>query len=229
VLHHDSIYLLSIFFATKAFVLSSHFLRVPSKSENSSRAIWTGCDVCRWWRRTARSGSTWPTCALSARTLSMESPNFIRESSGIQCELSALTLHVSDSNLRSLATFKGSWTILGGVASRCFMHTVVLHLVYSSYRWGSLGYSGLLWWVAVQQRLETNCFRCNGSELSATSRCDRCVDFNCIWYKLTVAVKQQIQRTNNALVLRTRSVQSLFYVACVWKTRILRSRVWEVI
>jgi len=30
------------------------------------------------------------------------------------------------------------WTIFGGVACRFFMHTAMLHLVWSSFRWGSL-------------------------------------------------------------------------------------------
>jgi len=33
--------------------------------------------------------------------------------------------------------------------------THLLHLLHSSFRWGSLGYGGLLWWVAVQKRLKT--------------------------------------------------------------------------
>jgi len=41
------------------------------------------------------------------------------------------------------------------VASTYFMYTAVLYLPYSSFRWGSLGYSGLLHWVAVQKRLKT--------------------------------------------------------------------------
>jgi len=37
---------------------------------------------------------------------------------------------------------EGSWTIFGGTASRYFMYTAVLHLLNSSFRWGSLDYSG---------------------------------------------------------------------------------------
>jgi len=39
----------------------------------------------------------------------------------------------------AVATPKGSWTIFGGVASRYFTYTAVLHLLYSSFRWGSSG------------------------------------------------------------------------------------------
>jgi len=39
---------------------------------------------------------------------------------------------------------QGSWTIFGGVASWYFIYTTVLHLLYSSFRWGSLVYTGLL-------------------------------------------------------------------------------------
>jgi len=39
---------------------------------------------------------------------------------------------------------EGLWTIFGGVTSRFFMYTAVLHLLYSSFRCGSFGYSGLL-------------------------------------------------------------------------------------
>ena len=38
----------------------------------------------------------------------------------------------------------GSWTIFGGAANRYFMYTAILNLLYSSFRWESLGYSGLL-------------------------------------------------------------------------------------
>jgi len=42
-------------------------------------------------------------------------------------------------------TPEGSWTIFGGVANRYFTYAAVLHLLYSSFRWGSLGCSsGLL-------------------------------------------------------------------------------------
>jgi len=34
--------------------------------------------------------------------------------------------------------------IFGGVASRYFMYTAVLHLLYTSFRWGLWVYSGLL-------------------------------------------------------------------------------------
>jgi len=49
---------------------------------------------------------------------------------------------------------EGSWTIFGGVASRFFMYTAVVHLHYSSFRWGSLGYSELLQRVVVQKKLK---------------------------------------------------------------------------
>jgi len=48
-----------------------------------------------------------------------------------------------------------SWTIFGEVASRWLMHTAVEHLFCSSFRWELLGYSGLVQWVAVQNRLKT--------------------------------------------------------------------------
>jgi len=51
---------------------------------------------------------------------------------------------------------RGSWSIFGGVANRYFMYTAVLHFLYSSFRCGSLGYRGLLWWVAVQKKVENN-------------------------------------------------------------------------
>jgi len=36
------------------------------------------------------------------------------------------------------------------------MYTDVLHLLYSSFSWASLGYSGLLSWVAVQKKVENH-------------------------------------------------------------------------
>jgi len=36
------------------------------------------------------------------------------------------------------------WSIFGEVTSRYFMYTALLHLLYSSFRWGSLGYIALL-------------------------------------------------------------------------------------
>ena len=41
------------------------------------------------------------------------------------------------------------------VGSRSFMKTAVLHLLYSSFRWGSLGCNGLLLWVPLRKRLKT--------------------------------------------------------------------------
>jgi len=39
---------------------------------------------------------------------------------------------------------EGSWTIFVGVASRNFMYTAALYLLFSNFIWRSLGYSGLL-------------------------------------------------------------------------------------
>jgi len=45
---------------------------------------------------------------------------------------------------------EGSWIIFRGVASRYFRYTGVLHLLYSSFRCGSLSYGGLL--IAIMGR-----------------------------------------------------------------------------
>jgi len=50
---------------------------------------------------------------------------------------------------------EGREPFLGGVASRYFIYTTALHLLYCSFRCGSLGCSKLLWWVTVQKRLKT--------------------------------------------------------------------------
>jgi len=50
---------------------------------------------------------------------------------------------------------EGREPLLGGVASRYFMYTAALRLLYWSFRCGLLGCSGLLYWVAVQKRLKT--------------------------------------------------------------------------
>jgi len=49
--------------------------------------------------------------------------------------------------------FEGREPFLGGVASRYFIYTTTLHLLYWRFRCGLLGCSGLLWWVMVQKRL----------------------------------------------------------------------------
>ena len=36
-----------------------------------------------------------------------------------------------------------------------YTYTAVLHFLYSSFKWKSLAYSGLLQWVDVQTRLKT--------------------------------------------------------------------------
>jgi len=48
-----------------------------------------------------------------------------------------------------VATPEGSWTIFGGVASRCLR--ILLHYIcFRRFRWGSLAYSELLSWVTAQ-------------------------------------------------------------------------------
>jgi len=49
----------------------------------------------------------------------------------------------------------GFRTIFEGVTRRYFMHTAVLHFALFEFQVGSLGYSGLLYWVTVQKRLKT--------------------------------------------------------------------------
>jgi len=39
------------------------------------------------------------------------------------------------------------------------LYTAVLRLLYLSFAWGSLAYSGLLWWAAVQKRLKTTALK----------------------------------------------------------------------
>jgi len=38
----------------------------------------------------------------------------------------------------------GSWTMFGATTSRYFMRKPALHMLHSSFRWGSLRYSGFL-------------------------------------------------------------------------------------
>jgi len=45
----------------------------------------------------------------------------------------------------------GAVNNFGRVASRYFMYTAVIHFVCSSFRWGSLDYSGFLYWDTVQK------------------------------------------------------------------------------
>jgi len=47
---------------------------------------------------------------------------------------------------------------------------LLLHLLQQSFRWGSLGYSGLLQWVAVQERLKTTVLRGNVEFSSRNTR-----------------------------------------------------------
>ena len=63
--------------------------------------------------------------------------------------------------INGAATPEGSWKIFWRVASRYFMYTDVLHLLYSGFRWGSLGYCGLLKRAAVEKSLKTTAIKKN--------------------------------------------------------------------
>ena len=52
---------------------------------------------------------------------------------------------------------KGSWTIFGGVATRCFMHTAVLHLLYSSFDEGRWVILIVDWCVVSRYKKAENC------------------------------------------------------------------------
>ena len=75
---------------------------------------------------------------------------------GLELQDSSLGLRVFDKVSVSSRNFNQiSVSVSKVTVSNASLYTAALHLLCRSFKCGSLGCSGLLWWVAVQKRLKT--------------------------------------------------------------------------